>query len=47
METEIKNLKQKEGELKGKDDIIAALNRNFDKFQHQLDALSHRSDCQD
>ena len=28
-ETEIKNLKQKEGELKGKDDMIATLNRNI------------------
>ena len=38
----INNLKLKEGELKGKDDLIAALNRNIDKLQHQLDA---RNDC--
>jgi DNA repair exonuclease SbcCD ATPase subunit len=31
-DSEINNLKQKEGELKGKDDLIASLNRNIDKL---------------
>jgi len=31
--------------LEGKDETIAALNRNIDKLQHQLDALTHRGDC--
>jgi hypothetical protein len=31
--------------LEGKDKTIAALNRNIDKLQHELDALSHRGDC--
>ncbi len=29
----------KEGELKGKDELIATLNRNIEKIQQQLDAL--------
>jgi prefoldin subunit 5 len=28
-----------EGELKGKDEVIATLNRNIEKIQQQLDAL--------
>ena len=31
-------LKQKEAELKSKDDFIATLNRNIEKLQYQLDA---------
>jgi hypothetical protein len=31
--------------LEGKDETIAALNRNIDKLQHQLDALTHCDDC--
>jgi hypothetical protein len=30
--------------LEGKDETIAALNRNIDKLQHELDALSHHDD---
>ena len=30
--------------LEGKDKTIAALNRNIDKLQHELDALSHHDD---
>ena len=36
---QINNLKLKEGELKGKDEVIATLNRNLDKLQQQIDAL--------
>ncbi len=38
-DTQINNLKLKEGELKGKDEVIATLNRNLDKLQQQLDTL--------
>ena len=31
-DTLINNLKQKEGELKGKDEMIASLNKNIDKL---------------
>ena len=44
-DSEIKNLKQKEGELKGKDDMIASHNRTIYKLQHQIDGLTHRGDC--
>ena len=37
-------MSKKEGELKGKDDMIASLNKNIDKLQSQLDALAHRGD---
>ena len=32
-DAEIKELKLKEGELRGKDEVIATLNRNIDKIQ--------------
>ena len=33
-----------EGELKGKEKTIAVLNRDIERLQQQLDALSHRKD---
>ena len=30
---------QKEGEIKGKDEVIASLNSNIENFKQQLDAL--------
>ena len=36
----IHNLKQKEGELKGKDETIANLNRSIDSLQKQLEVLA-------
>ena len=38
-DSQVINLKLKEGELKGKDEVIATLNRNIEKIQQQLDAL--------
>ena len=38
-DSQVNNLKLKEGELKGKDEVIATLNRNIEKIQQQLDAL--------
>ena len=32
-DAEIKELRLKEGELRGKDEVIATLNRNIDKIQ--------------
>ncbi len=38
-DAQINNLKLKEGELKGKEEVIATLNRNLEKLQQQLDTL--------
>lgn len=44
-DTEINNLKQKEGELKAKDEMIVNLKKHIDTIQTQLEALAHRGDC--
>jgi chromosome segregation ATPase len=41
---QINDLKIIEGELKGKEKMIAALNRDVERLQQQLDSLSHRKD---
>ena len=38
-DAEIKKLSSKDGELKGKDELIANLNINIKDLQHQLGAL--------
>ena len=38
-DAQIIKLSSKEGELKGKDELISTLNMNIDKLQQQLDAL--------
>ena len=38
-DAQINKLSTKEGELKGKDELISTLNMNIDKLQQQLDAL--------
>ena len=43
-DTEIKNLRQKEGELKGKEEMVASLNLRINQLQNQVEALSLR-DC--
>ncbi len=44
-DSQIMALKIKEGLLEGRDETIAALNRNVESLQHQLDALTHRDNC--
>jgi outer membrane murein-binding lipoprotein Lpp len=38
-------LKLKEGELKGKEEIIENLNVKFDKLQSKLDPYTHDDNC--
>ena len=38
-DAQINELKLKEGELKGKDEVITSLNRNIEDLKHQLDGL--------
>ncbi len=42
---EINNLKLKEGELKGKDEMIVNLKKHIDTIQSQLDAKANCSYC--
>lgn len=38
-DSQINIFMQKEGEIKGKDEVIASLNSNIENFKQQLDAL--------
>jgi peptidoglycan hydrolase CwlO-like protein len=38
-DAQINELKLKEGELRGKDEVITSLNRNIEDLKHQLDGL--------
>lgn len=44
-DVQIQSLMLKEGELKGKDELIANLNKNVDKLQIQLGEQSHHGEC--
>jgi Na+/phosphate symporter len=44
-DVQINNLKLKEGELNGKQEMIASLNARINEQQQSLDALAHRGDC--
>ncbi len=39
------SLKIKEGLQEGRDETVAALNRNIESLKHQLDSLNHLDDC--